>query len=171
MQLCMCISLTTCPCPTAFCVCGLRCWSSTPLTRLWSLSPSPTTSCSPSSLPASPQRMLYACWLPSACVSHTVKLKFKWLLVEVSAEVSWNILNFRCSFNQSDVLTRSLLFFLRTTHSNRLKSAAAMSTFIKCIEVCGSSTRQNSYFTAIPKWWVWCSQVLFWNMYSSSLMQ
>lgn len=61
------------------CVCGSPCWSSTRPTRLWSRWPSPTTSCSPSSPPASRRRTACACWLPSASVSHLVCWKvFTW---------------------------------------------------------------------------------------------
>lgn len=63
---------------------GLHCWSSTPLTRPWSLLPSPTTSCSPSFLPASPQTAVCACWLQSACVSaKALRCNSKLGLVEV----------------------------------------------------------------------------------------
>lgn len=62
-------------CLSGFCVCGLRCWLSTPLTRLWLLSPSLTISCSLYTHPASPQRVGFVFWPPSACVSDKIKLK------------------------------------------------------------------------------------------------
>ncbi len=74
-QACCHISSTSNVCrPSASCVCGSPCWLSIPLTRLWSLSPSQTTSCSLSSPPACPQRTASACWLLSACVSHAIKV-------------------------------------------------------------------------------------------------